>query len=246
MRLLLITYFFSIVATGFAQQQDSLYFKGLEALSTKDFNAAQESFTQNINISPSFEGYYNLGYAFAKQERWSESLWANEAALKYDPTNNKAIYNAKFSLKQISPDVDWNHPYSWTERIIFSIGETTWFILMIFSSIIVAISIFFLLSTNKRDSKNLWSKRLIIPFAILLVIAVFCFNKILDHYEDNRYAYSIDKETNLYLSPEGLEVDDNLPESIRLNVVQDQKEWVQILTPDFRSFWVRKEDVLIY
>lgn len=246
MRLILITYFFSVVAFGFAQEKDSLYTKGLEALSTKDYAAAEKVFVQKIETSPSFEGYYNLGYSFAKQKKWNESLWANEAALKYAPTNSKAIYNAKFSLKQISPEADWNHPYSWTERIILSIGETTWLILMILSSLIVSASIYFLLARKSGDLKIVWSKRLIIPFAVLLVVSLYCYNEVLDHYGSNRYAYSIGDKVNLYLSPEGLEVDENLPNSIRLNIVQDQEEWAQILTPDFRSFWVRKANLRVY
>lgn len=246
MRLLLITYFFSIVAFGFAQQKDSLYTKGLEALSTKNYAAAEKVFVQNIEASPSFEGYYNLGYAFAKQKKWNESLWANEAALKYAPTNSKAIYNAKFSLKQISPEAEWNHPYSWTERIILSAGETTWLILMLVSSLIVAASIYFLVSQNKGITKVIWSKRLIIPFVIILIISMFCFNDTLRHYEELRYAYVKDKEIVLYLSPKGLEVDESLPISLRLKIAQAQDDWVQILTPDFRSFWVKKEDVSVY
>ena len=156
-------------------------------MSIQDFNAAQSYFSQNIEEASSFEGYYNLGYAFAKQKMWTQSLWANEAALKYDPTNSKAIYNAKFSSNQISPDAVWSHPYSWAKRIVLSIGETTWFILMLVSSIIVAISTYFLLSQKNGSSKKLMSKRLVIPFSILLVISVFCFNEVLIHYEQNRY-----------------------------------------------------------
>ncbi|PHR49685.1 MAG: hypothetical protein COA32_00720 [Fluviicola sp.] len=246
MRLLLITYFFSVVAISFAQEKDSLYKKGLEALSTKDYNSAQEYFTQNIEEVPSFEGYYNLGYAFAKQKMWVKSLWANEAALKYDPTNSKAIYNAKFSSKQISPDVIWSHPYSWTKRIVLSIGDTTWFILMLISSIMVAISTYFLLSQKNGSSKKLMSKRLVIPFSIVLIISVFCFNEALNHYEQYRYAYAIDEKTELYLSPEGLEVDGDLPKNMRLTAIQDQKEWIQIVTPDLRTYWVKKESLLVY
>jgi tetratricopeptide (TPR) repeat protein len=246
MRLLLITYFFSFVALSFAQEKDSLYKKGIEALSVKDYNAAQDYFTQNIEIAPSFESYYNLGYAYAKKEKWNKSLWANEAALKYDPTNSKAIYNAKFSLKQISPDAFWSHPYSWTKRIILSIGETTWFILMLISSIIVAVSIYFLLSQRNGCSKKVWSKRLIFPFLTLLVLAVYCFNEALNHYEENKYAYSLGVEAQLYLSPDGLEVDGELPKNVRLNVIQNQKEWIQIATPDLRTYWLKKEDLFMY
>lgn len=245
MRLLLITYFFSIVAFGFAQQKDSLYNKGLEALSTKNYKTAQDYFTQNIEAEPSFESYYNLGYAFAKQKKWSESLWANEAALKYDPTNSKAIYNAKFSLEQISPDAEWNHPYTWTERIILSIGETAWFILMLISSIIVAILVYFLIS-NKNKLASLWSKRLILPFLIILILSVFCFNETMNHYEEVKYAYILEEETTLHLNPDGLEVDEKLPVNKRLNVILDQENWIQVLTPNSSSYWVKKSDVLIY
>jgi len=246
MRLLLITYFFSVVAFGFAQEKDSLYNKGLEALSKKNYKSAQEYFIQNVEISPSFEGYYNLGFAYAEQKKWIESLRANEAALKYDPTNSKAIYNAKFSLEKISPDADWIHPYSWTTRIILSAGETTWFILMLVSSLIVAVSIYFLVTQKRGNSKSLWSKRLIIPFVIILVISVFCFNETMNHYQKIRYAYALVKETTVYLSPEGLEVDENLPKSKRLIVVQNQDDWAQVFTPDSRTFWVKKEDLWIY
>lgn len=246
MRLILITYFFSIVAFSIAQEKDSLYNLGIEALSEKNYGVAQEYFSKNIEIAPSFESFYNLGYAFAKKEMWNKSLWANEAALKYDPTNSKAIYNAKFALKKISPDVVWKHPYSWTKRIILSIGETTWFVLMLTSSIIIAISIYFLLSQKRDSSKKTWSKRLSIPFFILFILAVYCFNEVINHFEENEYAYSKDKEVVLHLSPEGIEVDGELPKNVRLNVIQNQKEWIQILTSDSRTYWVKKEDVLIY
>jgi tetratricopeptide (TPR) repeat protein len=246
MRLLLITYFFSIVAFGFAQEKDSLYNKGLEALIVKEYNSAQEYFAQNVEITPSFQGYYNLAFAYAEQEKWIESLWANEAALKYHPTNSKAIHNVKVSFDKIFPDDEWSHPYSWTKRIILSVGETTWFILMLVSSLIVAASIYFLLSRNKEKSKIIWSKRLVVPFAILLVLAAFCFNQVLNHFEENTYAYSVDEETELYLSPEGIEVDADLPENMRLSIIQDQEEWMQIVTPDFSTYWAKKQSLLVY
>lgn len=246
MRLLLIIYLLSIAALSFAQEKDSLYQKGIEALSVKDYKRAQDFFSQNIEIAPSFESYYNLGYAYAKMEKWSKSLWANEAALKYDPTNSKAIYNSKFSLKQISPDAVWSHPYSWTKRIILSIGETTWFILMLISSIIVAVSIYFLLSQRNGNSKKLWSRRFVFPFSILLVLAVLCFNEVLHHYEKNRFAYSLDEKAELYLSPKGIHVDGDLPQNKRLSIIQDHKDWMQIVTPDLRTYWVKKESLLVY
>ena len=245
MRLLIITYFISILTVGFAQHKDSLYNRGVAALSAKDFNTAEKCFSQNIEVAPSFESYYNLGYAYAKQKKWSESLWANEAALKYDPTNNKAIYNAKFALEKIAPDADWNHPYTWTERIILSAGETIWFILMAISSIVVAISLFFLIS-RKNSSKIIWSKRLIIPFAILFVLSALCLNKVLNHFEENKYAYAIDGETTLYLHPNGLAVDEDLPSLVRLNIVQDQKDWIQVLTPNSNSYWMKSKSLRVY
>lgn len=246
MRLLLIIYIFSFSALGFAQNKDSLYNKGIEALSTKDYNAAQDYFSQNIEVAPSFESYYNLGYAYAKNEEWSKSLWANEASLKYDPTNSKAIYNAKFALQKISPEAIWNHPYSWTKRMILSIGETTWFILMLISSLVLSISIYSLLSKRNESPKKLWSKRLIFPFLVLLVLAVFCFNEVLNHYEGNSYAYTLDEEIELYLSPEGIEVDGDLPQNTRLGVTDDLNDWVQITTQDSRTYWVKKENILVY
>ena len=246
MRFVLIICFFSIAALGFAQDKDSLYNKGIEALSTKEFSSAIDYFTQNTEIAPSFESYYNLGYAYAKKENWSKSLWANEAALKHDPTNSKAIYNAKFAMQKISPEAVWSHPYSWTKRIILSIGETTWLIIMLIFSLVIAICIYFLLSQRNESPKKLWSKRLIFPFLILLVLAVFCFNEVINHFEGNRYAYALDKKATLYLSPEGIEVDGALPHNTRLGVSQDLDEWVQIITPDSRIYWVEKENILVY
>lgn len=246
MRFILITYFFSIVAFSFAQEKDSLYNLGLEAISLKKYDLAEDYFIQNIEASPSFEAYYNLGYVYAKKEDWNKSLWANEAALKYEPTNGKAIYNAKFSLNHISPDATWSHPYSWTKRIIFSVGETTWFVLMLISSFVAAVSIYFLVSIKKRSSKKLWSKRLIMPFLILLVISVYCFNQVLDHYDASRFAYTTAKETVLYLSPDGLKVDEKLPMHLRLNIIQDLNDWAQVVAPDLRTYWVMKEDLLVY
>lgn len=245
-RFFLVIYLLSTATLSFAQQKDSLYAKGVEALSKKDYKSAEKYFTQNIEISKSYEGFYNLGFAFAKQEKWNESLWANEAALKYKPTNSKAIYNAKFSLEKVSSDAEWTHPYTWTKRIILSIGQTTWLVLMVVSSLIVALSVYLLIVHKKSNIISSWPLRLIIIFLLILITSIICFNDTMNHFEENRYAYSKEVETTLYLSPEGLEVDENLPVNIRLNVVIDQDEWLQVLTPEFNSYWVKKEDVYTY
>lgn len=241
----IMPFFLSIAFLGISQS-DSLFENGVSAIAKEDYKKAVNFFISDIDQSPTFESYYNLGIAEANNENWIPSLWAFESSLKYRPNNGSAQFNADLIYDKVESNKDWEHPFSWYKRVIASVNLTIWIALVVIFSLFSGVMIFILLSHYKKFELQKWSKRLIIPFIVIFCISLYGGVESSRHYNQTYFLYPKSENVNVYIKPNGVMLKDQLTTSKRYKVLAEDDEWLKIYTNNNLSAWIKKEDALSY
>jgi len=236
--------FFSFLSLG----TETKYKKGLDELKKKEFRQAEMFFLEVTQEAPSFVSFYNLGVVSGELENWAKAKWAFESALKYNPSNGDAQYNAKFVSDKLNGNQNWTHPYPWSERIIVSFGIYTWLTLVLVSATFLGFSIFlFLTKKNEKTTLVKWTKRLVLPVSLVFLISFYGTLNYTHHFTAHQFAVFKSDNAKLYISPNGIELSDQEVSRDRVEVIEyfEDSTWVQIRTSD-NLFWVKTKDLFVY
>src|SRR5690554_6211134 len=90
MKVVFLSILFTFSIAFLSNSKDSLFVKGLDEMLEENYDAAQNTFHNDVLKSPSFSSYYNLKVASGGLEEWSKAKWAFESALKYKPLNGRS------------------------------------------------------------------------------------------------------------------------------------------------------------
>ncbi|WP_107039419.1 tetratricopeptide repeat protein [Brumimicrobium mesophilum] len=232
---------------SYVSSADSTFQIGIEDIMQEDYKKAQNDFLKSTEKQPSFSSYYNLGVASGSLNDWNKAKWAFEASLKYKPLNGDAQYNAKFATQKLSRNITWTHPYPWLERIMLGFGTTTWIIAVSISSIFLGLLIFNSLSKGKSNLKK-WCIRLIIPAILIFSVAFYGIYSTNKHYNVERYAILKNSDTKFHISPNGVQIRDEISSGNRFEIVKYFKDsvWVQVKTVEHNLLWVKSEGLYTY
>lgn len=227
--------------------RDTKFLKGVDEIMQEDFKKAQKDFYEDAIKQPSFSSYYNLGVASGYLNEWSKAKWAFESSLKYRPLSGDAQYNAKFATHEISEDKDWVHPYPWLERIVLGFGTTTWTIFVSASSLILGILIFNMVSKGRSRLKK-WCIRLFVPVLILFLISFYGVYEVNKHYNTERYGILKEPKTQFYISPNGVQISDEIDPASRFYIMKYFKDstWIQVKSEEHNFLWIKSEDLYTY
>lgn len=232
----------------FGTCSDSLFQKGLEELVQGNYSEAENYFQKDVSKNPNYANYYNLGIAAGNLSNWTKAKWAFESALKYKPFNKDVQYNAKFATQQLSESQSWDDPYGVGKKVIVGFGSAIWVILTIVFSLLTGVSIYILLRKHKNNTLLKWSRRLIVPALLLFLISSFCVYSINFHFNHQAFAILKNDETQFYISPNGVQVDNNANPSNRFQVLKYSKDssWVQLRSQKNKVLWVKQKNVYSY
>ncbi|HLW29529.1 MAG TPA: hypothetical protein VKX29_01620 [Brumimicrobium sp.] len=236
---------FAFISIG----RDSLFIQGLDGLLEEDFKKAQTSFETDVMKSPSFSSFYNLGVASGSLEEWSKAKWAFESSLKYKPLNGDAQYNAEFATHKLSEKQVWTHPYPWIERVVLGFGINTWLVFVIVSSLFLGFIVFNIISKKTlKSTLKKWCLRLVTPAVLLFIVSFYGIYTTNMHFVKDRYAIIKDSNTVFYISPNGVEIQDEVNLGSRLEVLKYFKDstWVQVRSQEDNLLWIKNEDLYIY
>lgn len=237
----------SVAFTG--NCSDSLFQKGVEELVNGNYESAQKIFQEDILRNPSFSNYYNLGVTAGNLEDWNKAKWAFESALKYEPLNDDVQYNAKFATQKITQSKVWDNPYSIGKQVIIGFGSVAWILLTIFFSLCVGIFFYVIFrKEDKNNTLNKWSSRLIVPAILLFIVSFYCVYSINNHFDHQRFAILKGNNSKFYISPNGVEANNDIDPSSRLQIMKYAKDstWVLLKSTDGNIVWVEREEVYSY
>lgn len=242
-------FFFILIFCSFTlggKCASTLFQKGVEELTQGNYLEAQQYFHEDIEKIPSFSGYYNLGIVAGKLGDWEKAKWAFESALKYNPLNENAQYNATFATHKLNQKKVWENPYGVGKKIIIGFGSVVWVVLAVFFSICTGLFLYVLINkTKKKDLKTRWSQRLIVPFSILFIVSCICIYSIHNHFNQERYAILKNSNTSFYISPNGIEINKKVNPSLRFQIEKHSEDstWIQLKSPEHNVFWVKNKDI---
>ena len=227
---------------GFSSEK---FDKGVEAVKNYENDTAVKIFTELSVSEPSAEVFYNLGLAYHQQESLPEALWAFETALKYNVNYNDAQFNASVVFEKLNVDQSWQHPYSWFERLTSLATPNTWTILCIILAVIVGAVIFGLFVSKKKGQRRLFK---VIGF---FAVGFFLFSLIskyiaTEHYAGYTHVVILEDETETFEDPKGLKTETTLQKGNRLNMINTNGVFYQIVTKEGLPVWVNSENCMIY
>jgi hypothetical protein len=249
MRAVLLSFIPMVFFAFLGKSSDSLFSKGLDEMMQEDYQQAQTDFQIAAFSKPCFSSYYNLGVASGKLEEWSKAKWAFESALKFKPLNGDAQFNAEFSTRKLSENQTWNHPYPWAERVVLGFGINTWLIFVILSSIFLGFLVFNIVSKSKgKSTLKKWCISLIGPAIFLFFVSFYGIYSTNNHFTNNRFAIIKNSKTEFYISPNGVEVQDEIDPGSRLNIQKYFKDstWVQVKSQENNLLWIKNNELYTY
>lgn len=248
MRVVLLLIFSICLTANNANCRDSLFQKGVTELSLDNYKQARSNFLSDVEKKPSFVSFYNLGVASGNLENWSEARWAFESALKYKPSSDKAQFNAKFATQKMDEAATWTHPYPWTDRLILSFGYNLWLILALLSSVVLGIYAFLFISKRKvAPGVFKWLSRSGIIAVILLLVSFYGLYHINSHFNTPSYVIIKTNKTPYFITPNGVELDVQIPKGSRIRIVKESKDdWLLLQVPDRDQLWVKADQVFKY
>lgn len=242
---ILLVFSFASISSG----RDSLFLKGLDEMLNEDYLKAQTNFHDDVLKDPSFSSFYNLGVASGNLEEWSKAKWAFESSLKYKPLNGDAQFNAEFATHKLSKNKEWSHPYPWLNRVILGFGINTWLVFVIISSLFLGGLVFTIVSKNKtKTTLNKWCLRLISPVILLFILSFYGIYTTNKHFTEDKFAIIKSNQSKLYISPNGVEVQDKIDRGSRLRIKKYFKDstWVQVKSHGQNLLWIKNDDLYTY
>lgn len=217
--------------------------EGIKAHENKRFTKARSYFQQSLKKQETATVHFNIGLTFFEQQKYIAALNSFENALKINPNFEDAMINSTLTKDKIEADSIWIHPYSWLERFIYSIGSNYWIIAIYTFSLILGIAVFIFLISKKR-------RKLSILFGILSIFAlptsIIALNKLEKHINVKEFCYAKAGNTELLLSPNGLEQPEKIELGKRYRIIKESQNHFQIKTEENRLFWVSEESVFYY
>lgn len=237
-------FFICSLALSSLAQQDSLFVKGIESLSKGETEQAVDYFKADVAITPSYESYFNLSLSYLELEDWEGAFWAAEEALKWNPSSRIAIDNAKSALENLESDTSWNHPYSWTKRIIIAVPLGFWYSLALISTLLIAFFIFNLITKGKAF--RFYNYRyLLLIFGFVFVLSLVNGAIVNNHFTSPGFVYAKEQNQPLYASQNGIVLKQTLKLGNRYRILKIGEEWVKVKYHDNQPVWVPKTAVFM-
>jgi tetratricopeptide (TPR) repeat protein len=239
-----LTYLFFLLPLVSLYAADSLTISPKQLILENKTTEALKILEPRLENEPSFSDYYNAGIAYEKTNQLRSALWAFESAIKIDPSAVNAQKNAAFIYKKLTSGDQWSNPYSWTDRMIVAF-RSLWLPLIIISSLCVSLAIF--LSLAQVKMKRSWIKKSWFPASLILMVALFGQNKLSNHYANPDFAIPKENYLQLFISPNGVPLEEDLTLPLRNEFVQYSEDSNSVCVLNNKErLWVSPEDLLIY
>ena len=240
----LLAVFNSAYAQDFAAQLDkakSLYDEGRFLAAAQEYEAI---LSQSGKVS--FEVYYNLGNAYFKADKLPQAILNYERAKKLNANNEDLLFNLEIANQQVVDEFEQVPELSvskWYKGFVLALSSNTWAYFSVAAFIVLLIAIAFFLTTNTISIKK-----------TALSVAIFCFifsgatllfassqksislkNREAIIFAPNVTATSAPAEqsTSLFVLHEGTKV----------QVIEEQQNWVRIKISDGNIGWLPAKDV---
>lgn len=227
--------------------QDDVFKKGNTAFEASAFSEAIQHYEASLSAGyASDELYYNLGNAYYENKNLGKAILNFERALKVNPRFKDARFNLDIANSKIKNDIPILPPFfltKWMTSLRNQFSSTAWGILFILF-LLAATTAFGIWILAKERAKK---KKGFIAIFPLLAFAIFFFILGLTKlsYENNSgEAILISTQTTLRQAPDSLSENViDLYEGVKIKVLQELGDWIEVELPDKESGWIEKTTI---
>ena len=220
-----------------------LFDQGLKAANDKKITQAIKLFNQVIQQEQNnVAAYYNLGNCYYQNKSYGEAIWAYERVLKLSPRDSEAPVNIELCFKKLNNASMWSPHTNSLQRLIYSVGPTTWAILSIVISIFMGISIF-LLFIMKNNSWKRFHFMLLFGETVFLLAFLIATNTSSTYLTAERFAIVTQKSIPTYMNDLGEKADLELKEGTKVELLTLTKTKREVMLQDGQKVLIEEKDV---
>ena len=220
-----------------------LFDQGLKAANDKKITQAINLFNQVIQQEQNnVAAYYNLGNCYYKNKSYGEAIWAYERVLKLSPRDSEAPANIELCYKKLNDTSIWAPHTNGLQRLIYSVGPTTWAILSILISILMGISIF-LLFKMKNNSWKRFHFMLLFGETVFLLAFLVATNTSSTYLTSERFAIVTQKTIPTYMNDLGEKAQLELKEGTKVELLTFTKSKREVMLQDGQKVLIEEKDV---
>ncbi len=131
--------------------------EGVKSFEKKEYETAITKFRTSLNETPNdIASYYNLGLAYHETKSFGNAIWAFEKALKLSPSDAASKQGIQRSYAALDPKFKWEPQLNRLESALYGFSGSTWSIIAIIFSILLASGIVQFVRTKNLSSKRLY------------------------------------------------------------------------------------------
>jgi tetratricopeptide (TPR) repeat protein len=230
-----------IKTLGFASSFDD----GLKAANEKKYKQAIHEFEEVTKEEPrNSAAFYNLGNAYYKNKEFGKAIWAYETSIKLSPKNAEAPVNIELCYRELSNGNSWQPSISGIQRLIYGVGSTTWAVLSVLLSCLIAYSIFSLLKHKNTPWKRFHVMALF-GESILFIGFLIAANSSANYPENQDFGIITSKTSPCYLNETAKTADFVINEGAKVLILSEKGNRIEVELLEGRKVFISKKDLRI-
>lgn len=234
-----------VLFSGFFASASELFDQGLKQANAKEYSKAIETFEKLIETEKgNVSAYFNLGNCYYENKQYGKAILAYERVLKFSPRDSEAPMNIELCYKKLGSNIIWEPHTNGIQRLIYGVGPNTWAYLALFTSFLLAFSIFSFFRTTKSSWKRLLFF-LIFGKVVLLIAFIIAAKSASSNLTSEQFALVTKEIIPTYMNDQGEKAQLQLQEGTKLEIIQSTKTNIEVRLQDGRAVLVDKVDVEI-
>lgn len=229
--------FFSVGQNEFSE--------GIDAYNNKDYGTAIEKFEQIIETTPNdVSAWYNLGLSNMGLQKYGDAIWNFEKVLKLNPNDSEAAEKISYCYSELFNDRLWEPRLNSVESSLYGFSSTTWSIVSIGLSLILALSLIF---RNKQKHQSLRNSFTLISvvLGLLMISSIIIALNAQRHATSSNFAI-VTKATIPTFIEAGKTAKSSLKEGTRVQLLTtSDDDFIEVVTDQGETCLVRKNDLSI-
>lgn len=219
--------------------------EALTAYENKDYKSAINLFQQDWEEESNSASLYNLAQCHLALNHKTEALYFFEYTLKFEPNNADAIYNASHLFSELNEGSYWQHPYSWMGRFIFKFSANQWSGFTLFFALILALSVFLLLSPKRNGLKRMGQFGALFGL-LFFALGFLAAHNSYKHFTEKEFVYLPKTDVQAYLSPGKNPTEAEFEVNQRYKIKKSHDGYIQLHMKSGESLWIDQKEGLSY
>lgn len=236
-------FLFLLFCTSFVLGSQADFEKANEFYENESYDSAIVVYESILDENQySFEIYYNLGNAYFRSDKLGKAIMYWEKARKIKPSNQMVIDNLNYaySFARDKFEVDIKS-IGFLKGFIFEKSPNFWSYLSIFTAILLATTLFLFFISRNETVHQVSFYVSIIGFVCLIGFVIFAsLHK--SHFEESSEAIVIEPRIQVLSEPKGGSDEVfALREGTKVQIVNTDKEWLEIVVNKDNTGWVQAD-----